>query len=56
MATNPTAQLLIELDPRADVVSGALHGPDGSRRPFHGWLALMAAIEHAHKQVRDETP
>jgi FAD/FMN-containing dehydrogenase len=51
MTTNPTAQLLLELDPRTHVVAGALQNPDGSRRPFHGWLALVAAIEHAHRQL-----
>jgi FAD/FMN-containing dehydrogenase len=51
MTTNPTAQLLLELDPRTDVVAGALYGPDGSRRTFHGWLALLAAVDHAHRHL-----
>ncbi len=40
------ARLVIDVSRGGDVVSGSVD--DGTAvRPFHGWLQLMALIEHA---------
>jgi hypothetical protein len=50
MATTPI-QLLIELDPTAEPITGTLQKqPHGSTEHFHGWLQLtetLQAIRHA---------
>jgi hypothetical protein len=37
--------IVLELDQTADVPVGQARLPDGTTRPFHGWLGLSEAID-----------
>lgn len=55
MATEPLLTLRLELEPRADPISGRLSADDGTTRPFHGWLELAAALEACLASPTDTT-
>jgi hypothetical protein len=48
-----TLQLLIELDPAVEPISGTLRQqPDGASTPFHGWLQLTETVEAIRRAAR----
>ena len=42
-----TVSLRLDLQPDTEPISGCIEHPDGSRRPFWGWLELIAELEDA---------
>jgi hypothetical protein len=48
-----TAKATLELEiQKGEGLEGALSAPDGSRRPFSGWIELAAAIEDWRQGTR----
>lgn len=44
MATAPLT-LRLEIDPTEEPISGRVSAPDGTSRPFRGWLELATVLE-----------
>jgi hypothetical protein len=38
-------QIVIDVRVEGDEIDGEARGADGERRPFHGWLGLIATLD-----------
>jgi hypothetical protein len=48
-----TIQLLIEVDPAAEPITGTLWHSNGTSTTFRGWLALTEAVEARRRIARE---
>lgn len=55
MANAHSSRITIELEAGADPIRGLIEQPDGSRKPFWGWLELMEDLRRVAAPKRDPT-
>jgi hypothetical protein len=58
MANAHRSRITLELEAEADPIRGLIEQPDGSRKPFWGWLELMEDLRRvaADKRVPTSQP
>jgi hypothetical protein len=54
MSTAKTQRISVEVETGADPIRGLIEHPDGSRRPFWGWLELIEALRRAADDQPEE--